>query len=218
MAPAVKNDGPEVYDGVDLYALLGVTSCASENELRDAFRAKALTAHPDKGGDQDTFDELNQAYVLLADPDRRDVYDSELSRANDRARLVEGGPTNPRKEEKIDRKKTAPRVGSERQKDTHRHAAEWKGEKSGATYLHTQHLAIGDAQGPAQQLHQDPAQLVKEQEDALFEKYKSLPPGSKQKQQWVNSLSGKQKQALKTLAKGHEEEQMAKAQKWLGKK
>merc|ERR1712217_773074 len=166
-----------------------------------------------KGGDQEKFDELNQAYALLSDPDRRETYDEELSRAIDRAQLVIGGPSNPRSTEKIDRKKTAPRQGSERQKDTHRHAAEWKGEKSGAVYLQTMHLAIGDAQGP--KLQQDPAQLQKEQDDALFEKFKSLPAGSKQKQQWVASLSGKQKQALKSLAKAEEAAQMAKAQKWL---
>lgn len=208
--------GPQFYAGKDLYAVLGVSDHVDDNELRDAFKKLALTEHPDKGGDQDKFDEINNAYSLLADPDRREAYDDELRLARDRASLVEGGPTNPGKVEKVDRKKTAPRNGSERSKDWHKSSTEWKGEKSGATYLQTMHLAIGDAQGPL--LQQDPALLLKDQNEALFEKYKLLPAGSKQKQQWVASLSGKQRQALKDLAKGHEAEQMAKAQKWLGKK
>lgn len=58
-----------------LYELLGADPNASDAELKKAFRKKALAAHPDKGGDPEVFKEVTNAYEVLSDPDRRDMYD-----------------------------------------------------------------------------------------------------------------------------------------------
>ncbi|PWN47209.1 putative YDJ1-mitochondrial and ER import protein [Violaceomyces palustris] len=57
------------------YDLLGVSPTASEAELKKAYRKKALSAHPDKGGDPEVFKEITAAYEVLSDSDKRDMYD-----------------------------------------------------------------------------------------------------------------------------------------------
>lgn len=51
---------------IDPYAVLGVTSDASLQEIRDAYRAKSKKYHPDAGGEDWTFRILAQAYELLS--------------------------------------------------------------------------------------------------------------------------------------------------------
>lgn len=58
-----------------LYDLLGVSPEVSEQELKKAYRKKALSAHPDKGGDPEVFKEITSAYDVLSDSDKRDLYD-----------------------------------------------------------------------------------------------------------------------------------------------
>ena len=58
-----------------LYDLLGVSVDASEPELKKAYRKKALSAHPDKGGDPDVFKEITAAYEVLSDSQKREMYD-----------------------------------------------------------------------------------------------------------------------------------------------
>lgn len=53
------------------YELLGVPKNASTNEIRQAFRHKALASHPDRGGDPEMFQVINKAYDVLSDPERR---------------------------------------------------------------------------------------------------------------------------------------------------
>jgi DnaJ homolog subfamily A member 2 len=45
------------------------------DEIKKAFRKKALKEHPDKGGDPEKFKELAVAYEVLSDKDKRDLYD-----------------------------------------------------------------------------------------------------------------------------------------------
>ena len=63
----------------DYYALLGVAKTASEAELKAAFRKLAMKHHPDRNpGDKTaeaTFKELNEAYQVLSDPQKRAAYD-----------------------------------------------------------------------------------------------------------------------------------------------
>ncbi|KAJ9109542.1 hypothetical protein QFC20_003286 [Naganishia adeliensis] len=56
--------------------LLGVNASASASEIKKAFRMKALKEHPDKGGDKEKYQALQNAYEVLADEDKRKVYDS----------------------------------------------------------------------------------------------------------------------------------------------
>jgi DnaJ family protein A protein 2 len=58
------------------YDLLEVAPDASEGDLKKAYRKKALRLHPDKGGDPELFKEVTHAYEVLADPEKRDIYDA----------------------------------------------------------------------------------------------------------------------------------------------
>lgn len=57
---------PSFSFDIDPYAVLGVTSDASLQEIRDAYRAKSKKYHPDVGGEDWTFRILSQAYELLS--------------------------------------------------------------------------------------------------------------------------------------------------------
>lgn len=59
----------------DYYAILGVQKSASEDEIKKAFRRLAHEHHPDKGGDQQKFKDVNEAYQVLGDKQKRATYD-----------------------------------------------------------------------------------------------------------------------------------------------
>jgi len=60
----------------DHYKTLGVDKNATPEEIKKAFRKLALEHHPDKTGGEDTkFKEINEAYGVLSDKDKRSQYD-----------------------------------------------------------------------------------------------------------------------------------------------
>ncbi len=60
----------------DYYNILGVSKTASEDEIKKAFRKAAHKYHPDKdGGDEAKFKEVNEAYQVLSDKQKRSAYD-----------------------------------------------------------------------------------------------------------------------------------------------
>jgi len=62
----------------DCYAILGVKSTATGDEIKKAYRKKALQYHPDKNPSataEETFKEINKAYETLSDVDKRRTYD-----------------------------------------------------------------------------------------------------------------------------------------------
>jgi molecular chaperone DnaJ len=60
----------------DYYEILGVAKSASADEIKKAFRKAAVKHHPDKaGGDETKFKEINEAYEVLKDQQKRQRYD-----------------------------------------------------------------------------------------------------------------------------------------------
>ena len=59
----------------DYYKILGVPEDASEEEIKKAYRRLALKYHPDRGGDEEKFKEINEAYQVLSDDKKRAQYD-----------------------------------------------------------------------------------------------------------------------------------------------
>ncbi len=66
--------------GKDYYKILGVSKDASPEEIKKAFRKLALKYHPDRHkGDKEAeerFKEINEAYAVLSDPEKRRQYDT----------------------------------------------------------------------------------------------------------------------------------------------
>jgi len=62
--------------GKDYYKILGIEKNASKEEIKKAFREKAHIYHPDKqGGDEKKFKEVNEAYQVLNNDQKRQQYD-----------------------------------------------------------------------------------------------------------------------------------------------
>jgi len=61
---------------MDHYNTLGVARTASDSEIKSAYRRLAMQHHPDKGGDSQKFAQINEAYEVLKDPQRRAEYDN----------------------------------------------------------------------------------------------------------------------------------------------
>jgi len=60
----------------DYYHALGVSQNASDDQIKKAFRRLAAQHHPDKGGDQKKFQEINEAYDTLKNKNKRQEYDT----------------------------------------------------------------------------------------------------------------------------------------------
>jgi len=84
MRPPKKGDNSKFYD------LLNVSKTAAQDEIKKAYRKAAIKNHPDKGGDPEKFKEVSQAYEVLSDPEKRQLYDEYGEEA-----LKDGGPGGP---------------------------------------------------------------------------------------------------------------------------
>lgn len=60
----------------DYYGILGVNKNATKEEIKKAYRKLSKEHHPDKGGNEDKFKEINEAYQVLSDDNKRNQYDN----------------------------------------------------------------------------------------------------------------------------------------------
>src|SRR5215471_3111447 len=67
------------FSDVNYYEVLGVTSRATYDEIRAAYRVLARETHPDAGGDPERFGLVAEAWEVLSDKDEREYYDAERS-------------------------------------------------------------------------------------------------------------------------------------------
>ena len=64
-----------------LYDILEIDKNANSEEIKKAYRKKALISHPDKGGDPEIFKKINEAYTTLSD-DRKRKAEENISLPN----------------------------------------------------------------------------------------------------------------------------------------
>jgi molecular chaperone DnaJ len=59
------------------YSVLGVDEKATQEEIKKAYRNLAKENHPDKGGDEEKFKKINEAYDTIGDENKRQQYDNQ---------------------------------------------------------------------------------------------------------------------------------------------
>jgi len=59
----------------DYYQILGVSRSASSDDIKKAYYKLAHKHHPDKGGDENKFKEINEAYQVLSNREKKEQYD-----------------------------------------------------------------------------------------------------------------------------------------------
>lgn len=73
--PRGRGGPPANVDTTKLYETLGVDKGAEAAAIKKAYRKLAIKHHPDKGGDEQKFQEISAAYEVLSDPEKRAKYD-----------------------------------------------------------------------------------------------------------------------------------------------
>ncbi len=80
----------------DFYSILGVARGASEEEIKKAYRKLAHQYHPDKaGGDEKKFKEINEAYQVLSNKEKRAQYDQFGTTFSSQGGSAYGGDGSP---------------------------------------------------------------------------------------------------------------------------
>jgi curved DNA-binding protein len=61
---------------MDYYQTLGIDRNASQDDIKKAYRSLAMKHHPDRGGDAKKFQEIQEAYAVLSDSQKKADYDN----------------------------------------------------------------------------------------------------------------------------------------------
>ena len=61
---------------MDYYKTLGIERSSSQEDIKKAYRKLASQHHPDKGGDTARFQQIQEAYATLSDPQKKQQYDN----------------------------------------------------------------------------------------------------------------------------------------------
>lgn len=67
---------------MDFYQTLNLTKNATQEEIKRAYKKLVLKHHPDKGGNREQFNKIQEAYETLSDPQKRQAYDNPQSHFN----------------------------------------------------------------------------------------------------------------------------------------
>lgn len=86
---------PKKSDNTKYYEILGISKDANQDELKRAYKKAAFKYHPDKGGNPEKFKEVSQAYDVLNDPEKREIYDQYGEDALKEGMGGGGGSHNP---------------------------------------------------------------------------------------------------------------------------
>jgi len=68
-------DTDKEVDNKGLYEVLEVSQTATTEEIKKAYKKKAMKFHPDKGGDPEKFKEISAAHEVLTNAEKRETYD-----------------------------------------------------------------------------------------------------------------------------------------------
>lgn len=79
----------------DFYDVLGIGRDATDSEIKKAFRKLSVKNHPDKGGDQKVFQEIQRAYEVLSNEELRMVYDHAGHEGVDQHEKGQNAPASP---------------------------------------------------------------------------------------------------------------------------
>jgi DnaJ-class molecular chaperone len=73
--PNMDDMEPVDHANIDYYKVLGVDDKTSDDDIKKAYRKLSMIHHPDKNGNTEKFQEINNAYATLSDSNKRRTYD-----------------------------------------------------------------------------------------------------------------------------------------------
>jgi len=90
-AGVFQGEGDAIAENKDYYAVLGVSTDATEAQLKRAYRLMSLKVHPDKaGGSAAAFHQVAEAFETLSDPEKRQLYDDGVDTTKKRKKKEKG--------------------------------------------------------------------------------------------------------------------------------